>query len=123
MVSAALTMGTIPSLGRGLRRLMDVILHVGAHRTGTTSLQAFLERNRQLLNDNGIAVWTPRWTRSALFSGLYRAPHRIDDGIENAAMQACSGIRGACDDLEAGWCSAATPCSTARRFRTSPPSS
>jgi hypothetical protein len=79
---------------------MDVILHVGAHRTGTTSLQAFLERNRQLLVDNGVEVWTPRRTRSALFSGLYRAPHRIDDSIEDAAMQACSRIRHNCDELE-----------------------
>lgn len=39
------------------------ILHLGAHRTGTTSLQMFLLRNQQLLIENGIDIMCPPQTR------------------------------------------------------------
>lgn len=53
---------------------MDVILHIGAHRTATTSFQAYLRLNAQLLAAQGIAVWGPRRTRAGLFSGLWPDP-------------------------------------------------
>jgi len=56
---------------------MDVTLHVGAHRTGTTTLQRFLEANRSHLAAQGIGVWGPRRTRDGLFAGLVKAPNRI----------------------------------------------
>jgi len=38
---------------------MELILHLGAHRTGTTALQKALTRRRQALSACGIAVWGP----------------------------------------------------------------
>lgn len=49
---------------------MDVTLHIGAHRTATTSFQVFAEANTACLAQNGIAVWGPKRTRSGLFSGM-----------------------------------------------------
>lgn len=51
---------------------MDVTLHIGAHRTATTSFQSFAETNAGVLSKNGIAVWGPTRTRSGLFDGLIR---------------------------------------------------
>lgn len=33
--------------------MIDVILHIGRHKTGTSSLQVFLDRNTELLNEHG----------------------------------------------------------------------
>lgn len=54
---------------------MDIILHVGAHRAASTSLQHYLRRNMAALADGGIAVWQPRTTRDGGFlSGVIPAP-------------------------------------------------
>ena len=49
---------------------MDVILHIGAHRTASTSFQAYLRANSARLEEQGICFWGPRRTRSGLFSGI-----------------------------------------------------
>ncbi len=67
----------------GASHLMDVILHLGAHRTGTTTLQTYLESNRDNLNEIGTEFWGPNRTRSGLFSGLIKTP----DGISPDAMR------------------------------------
>ncbi len=72
---------------------MDVILHVGAHRTGTTTLQRFLAANRAALAGHGIAVWGPERTRDGLFSGLVKAPHRITLEDERRGRRSCGMIR------------------------------
>ncbi|NOX72721.1 MAG: hypothetical protein GXP03_03540 [Alphaproteobacteria bacterium] len=56
---------------RGLG-LLEVILHIGAHRTGTTSFQRALQQNQHNLSKNGVVVWGPRITRGGRFSGLLR---------------------------------------------------
>lgn len=57
---------------RKVRSLLEVILHMGAHRTGTTTLQRSLQQNNQNLTKNGVTVWGPSQTRGGLFSGLLR---------------------------------------------------
>ncbi|THH35798.1 hypothetical protein E4Z66_11995 [Aliishimia ponticola] len=49
---------------------MDVILHIGAHRTGSTTFQAYMRQNTDVLAKSEIAFWGPRRTRNGLFSGL-----------------------------------------------------
>ncbi len=61
----------------GVRSLVDVILHLGAHRTGTTTLQTYLENNRDNLNTMGTEFWGPNRTRSGLFTGLVKKPGNI----------------------------------------------
>ena len=58
---------------------MDVILHVGAHRTGTTTLQRFLNANSAKLAEAQIGFWGPGRTRNGLFTGLVKAPNRLTD--------------------------------------------
>lgn len=48
---------------------MDVILHIGAHRTATTALQHHLSVHRQDLADAGIGYWGTKITRGGLFRG------------------------------------------------------
>lgn len=49
---------------------MDIILHLGAHRTATTSFQHYMRANRQDLETQGIAFWGPEVTRGGLLSGI-----------------------------------------------------
>ena len=53
-------------------RFLEVILHIGAHRTATSSLQAMLHQNRSNLSKNGVAYWGPKVTRGGVFAGLLR---------------------------------------------------
>lgn len=74
---------------------MQVILHVGAHRTATTSFQSFMRRETRALQARRIAFWGPQRTRAGLFSGIEpqagvgmiaarRARARILAGLEAA---------------------------------------
>ncbi|MEM8730866.1 MAG: hypothetical protein AAGF79_13195 [Pseudomonadota bacterium] len=58
---------------------MDVILHIGAHRTATTTFQQYLKEQAPILTPQGFTYWGPHRTRSGLFRGLYAS------GAENAA--------------------------------------
>ena len=53
---------------------MDIILHLGAHRTGTTTFQALLRRNRERLGQLAIAVLEPERMRGGLANGLIGPP-------------------------------------------------
>lgn len=53
---------------------MDIILHVGAHRTATTSFQRYLRDHGPGLKRAGTGVWGPLRTRGGLFSGLFPGP-------------------------------------------------
>ena len=61
---------------------MDINLHLGAHRTATTTLQQFLDRNTAVLRQSGVDVWTPGRTRRGLFSGLFERPEDVTLAIE-----------------------------------------
>lgn len=50
---------------------MDVILHIGAHRTATTTFQHYLRDQRPELRDRGIGYWGPGRTRNGLFHGIH----------------------------------------------------
>ena len=49
---------------------MEIILHIGAHRTASTSFQHYLRQNAQALMRQGLAVWEPRNTRKGTLSGV-----------------------------------------------------
>ncbi|MEX3316036.1 hypothetical protein [Sulfitobacter sp. PS-8MA] len=61
----------LPALGRAI---MDVILHIGAHRSGTTSFQRYLRDNRAELRARGIGFWGPARVRRSVFPGLFPGP-------------------------------------------------
>ena len=53
---------------------MNIILHIGAHRTATTSFQDYMQRSETALARNGIGFWGPTRTRQGLFSGVLPTP-------------------------------------------------
>ncbi len=57
--------------------MMNVILHVGAHRCATTSFQEYLRQNSTTLSAEGIGFWGPRRTRRGLFHGIQPGPARV----------------------------------------------
>jgi len=47
-------------------------LHIGAHRTGTTSLQAALHAHRPSLSARGVGYWGPSAMRNKRYPGIFR---------------------------------------------------
>lgn len=58
------------ALWQRLCQTMDIILHIGAHRTGSTTYQAYMRDNLDTLDAAKISFWGPRRTRKGLFRGL-----------------------------------------------------
>lgn len=52
---------------------MDIILHLGAHRTATTSLQRYAQARAPVLAAQGVAFWGPPVTRGGLLAGVVPA--------------------------------------------------
>ncbi len=50
---------------------MDIILHIGAHRTATTTFQHYMRGQANELSRAGIAFWGPARTRAGLFHGMF----------------------------------------------------
>ncbi len=61
-------------LRKGIVRLMDIILHLGAHRTGSTSFQHYLRSNQVNLAADGTDLWEPQMLRKGMFDGLFAKP-------------------------------------------------
>lgn len=57
---------------------MELILHLGAHRTGTTALQHVLRTNRKSLDRRGIGYWGPGILRKVIGAGLLQGAERQD---------------------------------------------
>ena len=72
---------------------MTIILHLGAHRTGTTTFQSLLDRNRADLARRGLAVWTPARTRGGLLDGLVQRPCDATPQDDWRAKRSCGRIR------------------------------
>lgn len=82
----------------GVHGDMDVILHVGAHLTGVSSLTYYLDRNRRALRNRGLAVWTMTDTRKGLFDGLTLRSGL--NGVERRRTRGAGRVRLRCAMLE-----------------------
>lgn len=49
---------------------MELVLHLGAHRTATTSFQHYVSENAAELRARGVVVWGPSDTRDGLLTGV-----------------------------------------------------
>jgi len=49
---------------------MEIILHLGAHRTASTSFQHYMHANRKVLAARGIGYWGPDVTRDGILTGV-----------------------------------------------------
>lgn len=69
-------------------------LHIGTHRTGTTSIQNFLRRNIQPLAQAGVFVPFGKGRHDGLFQGLFRGEQTVKELSEDlhtrAQNQACA---------------------------------
>ncbi|WP_281991724.1 hypothetical protein [Sulfitobacter geojensis] len=54
------------------RSIMDVILHLGAHRTATTTFQHYMRDHSDDLASKQIAFWGPERVRGSVTPGLFR---------------------------------------------------
>ena len=72
---------------------MDILLHIGAHRTGTASLQAYLAQNRVPLAALGLAVWGPEQLRGGMGCGLLVPVGQIAPGAVRRAARATGLLR------------------------------
>ena len=52
---------------------MDVILHLGAHRTASTSFQHYMRANTARLGQAGVGFWGPQRTRDGILTGVMPA--------------------------------------------------
>ncbi|MEM9697911.1 MAG: hypothetical protein AAF943_03905 [Pseudomonadota bacterium] len=52
--------------------MMDVTVHLGAHRTATTSFQHYAQDQEAFLAAERVAVWGPKRTRQSVFPGFFR---------------------------------------------------
>ena len=83
---------------RGMvRRVIETVFHIGAHRCATTTFQAYLDRNRRTLIRAGIMPWTPDVTRDTLFDRLVRPPDQDDPAVD---AQAARRIANRCANME-----------------------
>jgi hypothetical protein len=55
-------------------RVMDVILHLGAHRTGSTPFQTYVRRSHSELSSSKLGYWGPQRTRQGPFVGIVPSP-------------------------------------------------
>lgn len=71
---------------RKVRPVMDIILHLGAHRTASTSFQHYMRANAGALATQGLGYWGPEATRDGVLSGVVPAPGlpRAEDQLERA---------------------------------------
>ncbi len=74
---------------------MEISLHIGAHRTGTTTFQRFMTQNRfgDIWGRDGVAFWGPMRTRRGLFSGLIRNTDTTTPRDRAAAQRSCGRIK------------------------------
>lgn len=65
---------------------MKTILHVGAHRTATTTFQSYMRRHGETLREQGLGYWGPYRTRKGLFSGILpgTSPGYVRDASKRA---------------------------------------
>lgn len=66
---------------------MRVFLHIGLHRTGTSSLQACLAENLVPLNQAGYSFWGPPVMRSAPFAQIVKKTRAVRDGSDPATLR------------------------------------
>jgi len=57
---------------------MEVILHVGAHRTATTSFQHYLRAYEPRISATRTAFWGPHRTRKGMFAGLFPDARKVN---------------------------------------------
>lgn len=80
---------------------MDVTLHLGAHRTATTSFQGYLAQNKRVLREQGLTTFGPGETRTGLLTGLLKRPDRATSRDDRLARRSVGRLQVEQELLEA----------------------
>ncbi len=72
---------------------MDICLHLGAHRTGTTTFQRFMEQNSEVLLRRGISAVGPSKTRTGLLNGVIKNPEFATAEDDRLARRAIGRVK------------------------------
>ena len=57
---------------------MELILHIGAHRCGSTTIEKTVAQNLEVLGPEGFEIWPPKTFRS--IPGFHRLPTLLSKG-------------------------------------------
>lgn len=68
---------------------MEVVLHVGAHRTATSALQHHMSYHRSAIAAEGAVYWGPKITRGGLFRGAIGGVEGVMAWQERRFSQRC----------------------------------
>ncbi|WP_425092030.1 hypothetical protein [Tropicimonas sp. S265A] len=71
---------------------MDLFLHLGAHRTGSTTLQMYAAARHAALRASDVTVWGPKQTRDGRFDGLIKAADRVTPALARDGRAACAAL-------------------------------
>jgi hypothetical protein len=63
----------------GIPAMRQLVLHIGAHKTASTAIQGWFNRNRQVLQKNGVIYPRTNWH--------HRAQHRLAFAMKNPARK------------------------------------
>mgnify|MGYP001469479891 CR=1 FL=1 len=74
-------------------KAVEVYLHIGAHRTGTSALQAWMVQNADLMARHGTVLWGPERTRGGLFAGLIKRPDLLTHDDITQARRSATALR------------------------------
>lgn len=72
---------------------MDICLHLGAHRTGSTGLQALFADQKPALRQAGVSYWGPERTRTGLLAGLVKNPQHLTARDMLLGQRSCGRLR------------------------------
>ncbi|MFT6104497.1 MAG: hypothetical protein ACJA1E_000919 [Paracoccaceae bacterium] len=75
----------------GASRIMDVVLHFGAHRTATRSLHQFMSQNQDTFPD--VVLWSTPDLHRGRFNDLVRSPEKITLEVEARAWRRIGALR------------------------------
>ena len=73
--------------------VVEICVHLGAHRTGSTGLQMLLNGQRPALRRAGIAYWGPERTRGGLLAGLVKNPQQLSARDTQLGLRSCGRLR------------------------------
>lgn len=80
--------------------VVEICLHLGAHRTGSTGLQVLLNSQRSALRRAGISYWGPERTRGGLLAGLVKNPMHLSVRDTRLGARSCGRLRMEFERLE-----------------------
>ncbi|MEM9394178.1 MAG: hypothetical protein AAGA38_09990 [Pseudomonadota bacterium] len=72
---------------------MDLYLHLGAHRTGSTTLQIYARHHARALRSAGVEFWGPLQIRDGRMEAFFKAADQVTPAIAKAGRATCTELQ------------------------------